>query len=185
MRLFVAIDLPAAEKTNMLRALERVAAPDLPIRWLAAESLHITLKFLGEVESARLAGVEDALRRAAAQTRAFELTIGQFGAFPSLGRPDIFWLGVQPSDALLSLQQAIEAAYEPLGFAREPRAFRPHITVGRRRGREPIRARARLDRMAREIDYQGTIAVDAVQLMRSHTEPKGARYETLANVELN
>jgi 2'-5' RNA ligase len=184
-RLFVAVDLPAAEKLVIARELERLSAYDLPIRWLAPETLHITLKFLGEVTDTQRAAVVAALRDVVPGTPRFQLTLRTLGAFPSLGRPNVFWLGVGPSEELQQLQRRIDAACAALGFEGEQRGYKAHITLGKTKARERIRARALLDRMVASFHYKGELQVQQVQLMRSHTGPRGARYETLESVELN
>lgn len=185
MRLFVAIDLPSAEKAVIGRALERLAAHDLPIRWLPADSLHITLKFLGETSESQCASITSGLRDVAAANTRFDISLQGLGAFPTLGRPDIFWLGVEPSGPLATLQQQVEAVCTPLGFAPEARAFKPHITIGKTKARQRIRNRAAVTRMAADFDYQAVVPVRALQLMQSWPGPHGARYETLATMELN
>ncbi|HET9440280.1 MAG TPA: 2'-5' RNA ligase family protein, partial [Longimicrobiales bacterium] len=84
MRLFVAIDLPALEKQRLARELERLAAYDLPIRWLDPDSLHITVKFLGEVADPERHGIARALRTAVSAHQPFDMGLQGLGAFPSL-----------------------------------------------------------------------------------------------------
>ena len=92
MRLFIAVNLPDAEKTRLAHALQAVAVPDLPARWVESDSLHITLKFLGEVPQARLPAVTAALAEAVDGAAAFAVALDGFGAFPSLSRPSILCL---------------------------------------------------------------------------------------------
>ncbi|HEY0672387.1 MAG TPA: RNA 2',3'-cyclic phosphodiesterase [Longimicrobiales bacterium] len=185
MRLFVAIDLPALEKQRLAGELERLAAYALPIRWLDPDSLHITVKFLGEVADSQRPGIARALRTAASAHQPFDLGLQGLGAFPSLSRPNVFWLGAQGGPALLGLQQSVETTLAELGFAPEDRVYRPHITVGKTKARETIRNRTLMDRMAGEFKYKATVRVETVELMRSFTDPRGARYEVLESVELH
>ncbi len=185
MRLFVAIDLPSAEKAVIGRALERLAAHDLPIRWLPADSLHITLKFLGETSEQQCASIISVLRDVAAANARFEIALQGLGAFPTLGRPNIFWLGVEPSAQLATLQQQVDAGCTALGYEVEERAFKPHITIGKTKARQRIRDRAAVTRMTADFDYRARVPVHALELMQSHLGPQGARYETLATMELN
>lgn len=184
MRLFVAINLPALEKQRLARELERLAAYALPIRWLDPDSLHITVKFLGEVADLHH-GIAHALRTATSAHQPFDLVLQGLGAFPSLSRPNVFWLGAEGGQALLGLQESVEATLAELGFAPEDRAYRPHITVGKTKARQIIRNRTLMDRMAGEFKYKATVRVDRVELMRSYTDPRGARYEVLESVELH
>jgi 2'-5' RNA ligase len=156
----------------------------LPVRWVAADSLHITLKFLGETPESITAQLEKALRGACDDFGPFDVAIGGFGAFPSSSRPSILWVGVTAPVALVKLQQRIEAAVAPLGFEPEGRAYTPHITVARAEKNARIRDRARMDRIAAEFDYKQVVRVRSVDLMRSFTGPRGARYELVRKVEL-
>lgn len=176
MRLFVAVNLPSAEKKRLALLLDTLQKSEASVRWLDAESLHITMKFLGDVADA--ASLNDALDRAAASVPPFDLEIAGFGAFPSPSRPRIFWLGVQAPPQLLELQRNIEAELEKLGYAREDRPFSPHITMGRARNGQRVE-RAAMDRMTSQVEYKTVLAVRSVDLMRSHLGQSGARYELL------
>lgn len=177
MRLFIAINLPDAEKGRLSKALEPLARMDLPVRWVAADSLHITLKFLGEVAENQLVRVRTAMTKAVRGISEFDVTVAGLGAFPSPSKPRIFKVGVAPVSELLQLQQRVEAECALIGFEPEQREYSPHITVGRARGR--------MDRITTDIDYNATLPVRAVDLMRSHVSPRGARYEVIDRMELH
>lgn len=183
MRLFVAVNLPSQEKLRLAALLEplRVAAPD--VRWVDAESLHITLKFLGEVADANLAAVRAALRQAALGIAPFDMEVGGFGTFPSATRARVFWIGVQAPAALYELQQHVEQQIAPLGFPTEKRQFQAHLTLGRARGTTMLE-RAAVDRIAARVVYKVTVRIDSVDLMRSHLSPRGARYELIEAARL-
>lgn len=184
MRLFVAINLPDAQKQRLAAALAPFTELALPVRWVAADSLHITIKFLGDVADEQVAGVRSALRAAAGDSAAFDVAIRGFGAFPTLARPHVLWVGAEPVPALLELQQNVERELNALGFEAETRIFRPHITVGRTRKGGVINNRALMDRMAGEFEYKETIRVQSVDLMRSQLGSQGARYEVMNRMEL-
>ncbi len=184
MRLFIAINLPDAEKTRLTQALHAVAALDLPARWVESDSLHITLKFLGEVPQPRLPAVAAALAEAAAGAAAFAVALSGFGAFPSLARPSILWVGVQAGPDMAELHGRIEAAYAPLGFPPDERAFRPHITVARVRKDGRIRDRQAMDRMQADFDYKTEFRATSVDLMHSRLGASRPRYEVLERMEM-
>ena len=176
--------MPAAERERLSAELRRVTERHpLPVRWLAADTLHITLKFLGTVEETDLPSVKGALS-AARRIARFDLSIGGFGAFPSKSRPNIFWVGVEPAAELRELHRLVDVAYKELGFESEDRAYHPHITVGRAQKDARIRDRERMDRIAGAFEYKAVLPVQSVELMRSHTGRGGARYEVLEGVEL-
>lgn len=186
MRLFIAINLPDTEKQRLSETLAAIAERHpLPVRWVAADSLHITLKFLGEVAESTIPQLEEALRVASDDFVPFDVAIGGFGAFPSSSRPSILWVGVTAPTELANLQQRIEAGAVPLGFEPEGRTYTPHITVARAEKNARIRDRARMDRIAAEFDYKQVVRVRSVDLMRSFTGPRGARYELMRKVDLH
>lgn len=178
MRIFIAINLPGEEKQRLSAILDHVAAFAHDVRWVAAESLHITMKFLGDVAEARIDGIKTVVHAAAANVAPFRIEIGGFGAFPSASRPSVFWLGIGPSPELAQLQDRIESGCTALGFEREARPFKPHLTLGRTRKDARV-PRAVMDRMTAQVGYKADVVVESVDLMRSHLGTRGARYELL------
>jgi 2'-5' RNA ligase len=181
MRTFIALNLPIGDRRALQQALEPAQRRSLPVRWVDDDGMHLTLKFLGEIDSSHAAAVGALLQQIAARHPALVLRIGGFGAFPSLRRANVLWVGVAAEPRLLALQRDLEDALVPLGHAREQRAFRPHLTVGRttRGSREPD-----VSRIAGEFDYGAAVAVDTVDLMLSHTGRGGSWYELLVKAPL-
>ncbi|HSR41582.1 MAG TPA: RNA 2',3'-cyclic phosphodiesterase, partial [Longimicrobiales bacterium] len=95
MRLFVAINLPAAERRRIHRAAGALRDHGLPIRWVEPDNFHVTLKFLGQIRREAVGEVEQAVAKAARGNAPFEATIGGFGAFPTIRRPRVLWMGVE------------------------------------------------------------------------------------------
>jgi 2'-5' RNA ligase len=184
-RLFIAINLPDAEKTRLTRALQAIATSEPAIRWTDAAALHITVKFLGEIAEPRVHAMAASLEEAAAGAAAFDVALSGFGAFPSLSRPNILWVGVQAAPGLAELHGRIERAFEPLGFAADNRVFRPHITVARMRKDGRIRDRQAMDRMKASFDYKTEFRAASVDLMQSRLGRGAARYEILQEMELH
>ncbi|MGH7751595.1 MAG: RNA 2',3'-cyclic phosphodiesterase, partial [Gemmatimonadales bacterium] len=133
MRLFVAVNLPEAVRRGLYQATEslRRRAPPLPVKWVKGDAIHLTLKFLGDVDPKQEPDIGGALARAVAGTRTFAVGVSGFGVFPDYRRPRVLWVGVEPHPSLELLQDAVERALTPLGFEPEGRAFRPHLTLGR------------------------------------------------------
>ncbi|MEX0908099.1 MAG: RNA 2',3'-cyclic phosphodiesterase [Gemmatimonadota bacterium] len=176
MRTFVALNLTPAERGRLHAALEPVRMRGLPVRWLAADGLHLTLKFLGDIEGAEVARLDHALRDVAARHSPVALRVGGLGAFPSIRRASIVWVGVQPDAPLMALQDDVELSLSRLGYTRELRLYRPHVTVGR------VRAGARAPDVTRTLDHlnhESTVIIDSLDLMRSHAAGDGSRYEPL------
>jgi 2'-5' RNA ligase len=182
-RLFIAINLPATEKQRLSDILAPLRAYDAPVRWVDPDSLHVTLKFLGEVADNDVPSVEAAMLQAADRSQRFKMRLGGFGAFPSMSGARVFWLGVDASPLLFELQANVEESCAPLGFLPEKRAFSPHLTLGRVRKNSHV-GRGDADRFAAEAVYNAVVAVDSLELMRSHLSPRGARYEVLESARL-
>ncbi|MGH9580652.1 MAG: RNA 2',3'-cyclic phosphodiesterase, partial [Terriglobales bacterium] len=139
MRLFVALDIDESIRARLAQFVQGVQrfAPDA--RWISPESLHLTLKFIGEVDPGELGAVQNAL--AGVQAVATAVRIHRTGFFPSARAARVFWVGVQSDARLTALAEAVEQALVPLGIAREERAYSPHLTLARsgsgRPGRKP------------------------------------------------
>lgn len=177
MRTFVALNLPPDERTRIHAALEPLRSRGLPVRWVDADALHITIKFLGEIEGQEVTPLNTALAAVAALHPPQELRIGGFGAFPSLRRANVLWIGVSGDALLERLQRDAELALSRLGYVRELKPFRAHITVGRTKSgaRAPD-----MERFAGAVDYNSTVRIETLDLMRSHLGSDGAHYEALA-----
>ena len=174
--------LPDEIRGRLAREVDALRPHAPGVAWVAAENLHVTVKFLGSVEEARLADVIAALRHVAAVS-AFEVEIRGLGAFPSLSRPRVLWAGAPGSPAFTRLAEGVDQALVALGFPPEARGFTPHVTLGR--VREPRRNDALTAALeAADARPFGPLRVERVSLMRSDLSPRGARYTELAAVPL-
>jgi len=180
MRLFIAIDLPDSVRAALAREQARLrdgCARSRDIRWTRPEGLHLTLKFLGQVEATRVTDVTEALN-ALGPYETFEIEVGGFGFFPSARRPRVFWVGSQATPVLGELARRVEAAMEPLGFAREDRPFQPHLTLARLEGQRP---QPELDAAVQKGEASfGRFTVTEFFLFESKLRPGGAEYSKLA-----
>ncbi len=158
----------------------RDAREKLPVKWVRPENIHLSLKFLGDVEEAREPELREALRRAAGargEQRPLILQIAGFGVFPDYHRPHVVWAGVTPDPGLELLQHAVEQAFAPLGFPTEARAFRPHVTLGRAARDARPRDFAGLEAILAGTDFDETVTVAEVDLMQSTLQPNGPVYQ--------
>lgn len=185
----MAIDLPDEVRDRLgdiIARLSRRIAPGT-VRWVRPDGIHLTLKFLGEVSTGSLSQVRDVLARASDAHAPFEARVGGLGCFPNPRRPRVIWVGVEePSGRLASLQQALEAQFERLGYRREGRPFSPHLTLGRVRegaGADAVQAVGASVGLEPVPDL-GTIPVRAICLFRSDLRPSGAVYTRLAEIAL-
>ena len=184
MRLFVAINIPKKEKDRIFRAARPFREQDYPVRWVRSDLLHLTLKFLGEVSPRKLSAIEVTIGNVTRDTASFPMEVGGFGAFPTIRRPRIFWVGVEPSPALRCLKQDLEWGLSELGFGRETRAFHPHFTLGRAVSDLGAGAFRGLDSLSAEVSFHAELNVWKVDLMESHLSSSGPRYEVLASFPL-
>lgn len=155
------------------------------ISWVGTDNLHVTLKFLGDIEERRAEEIGSALAEAVAEIEAFDVALRGLGAFPTPARPRVIWAGVGSGEARLAVLAAtVDQSLIRLGFPREARAFSAHITLGR--VREPRRDPALAEALARALDLElGATRVDRVVLMRSELSPRGARHSELATLPLD
>lgn len=184
MRCFVAIDLPDDVRARVAAAQERLrdAAPRADVRWTAPASMHLTLRFLGEVLD--VAPVETVLAAIGARHRPFEITAGGLGAFPGPSRPRILWAGITGGVRELGLLAAdVERALEPLGFAPEARPFRGHLTLARVRSSRGLRRIG--DLLRADAPAFGSWTATDMVLYRSHPRPGGSVYEAMARAPLD
>jgi 2'-5' RNA ligase len=183
MRTFIAIDLEPGLKRaleDLIRKLKRTGAD---VRWVDARGMHLTLKFLGEVEAAAIPDLEQEVRQASSVHTRFPLVLRATGTFPDGKSPRILWAGVAEEPALMSLQKAIEAGLEKRGFPAEARPFHPHLTLGR------VKSAAHVHEAAAELEkYRDTVfgemTARTVTLFESVLKPQGAEYKVVAEFEL-
>ena len=180
MRTFVAVELDDECRRALCNAIERLKPLAGGVRWVRAEAVHLTLKFIGEIDECAVPGVIEALEPAAAASEPFSMRIAGLSAFPSRGRPRVIYGGVEErSGTLMALQAAVESAVaEELGVAPERRRWTPHITLGRVKD---ARRCPRMEQIAAALPDQdfGEVCVGSFVLMQSELRPTGALYTPL------
>ena len=168
MRLFVGLDLPEPVQSALFASMGGVAGA----RWQSAAQLHLTLRFIGEVDRHSAADIAAALGRV--NIRPFTAELGEPGLFEHRGRIDALWVGVRPAEALAGLAKAINTALASVGIAPEPRAFVPHITIAR--GRTMIGATGWPQSPIRRVAWP----VNGFALFESRMGKDGSDYAMLA-----
>jgi 2'-5' RNA ligase len=181
-RAFVAIPIPEP-LCVVLGGLRRAAPAGAPVRWTGPDSIHLTLKFLGDVEPERLDAVRGALSSFPWNLAPFAFTLSRVGGFPSLSRPRVLWVGVTAgAERLVDLAGRVERALGTLDFPREERAFSPHLTIGRVKAQGP---RGWAEAFARDAHLAPVeVLVSEIRLYRSELLPSGARHTVLHAVPL-
>ena len=190
MRAFIAIQLSQDLKSQIgeLRSQLRRAARDLGgVSWVQPDGIHLTLRFLGEIQESQVEELGRVMMHAAVGVYPFTLKVAGIGAFPSIQRARVVWLGVYDEsgcNALRQLQAAIEQGVVNLGFAPEDRDFSPHLTLARIRERQA--ALQLTSTLASERDrLVGSMRAESVTLMRSQLRPDAAVYTPLVEVPLS
>lgn len=187
-RTFVAIELDAPLRNALAQVqadlrnrLQKAMGPDVRIQWVKPDSVHLTLKFLGDIPEERVPEIEAALAHVTGAHARCTVDVGGLGAFPDARAPRVLWVGLSSQvEGLTRLAVAVERALVALGFAPEPKPFNPHLTLARikERSRDIGRALA-ADHMLEQTAPIGTVAVNAIALMKSELKPSGAVYTRL------
>jgi 2'-5' RNA ligase len=187
-RSFVAVELSEEARRGLARLRRELEGNEHRfVKWVNPAGIHLTLKFLGNIPSERVAETTEALRRAAQGILPFHLEISGLGAFPSLRQARVLWVGVRGEmDKLSRLQKNTDSELATLGFAKEERPFVPHLTLARiREGTSPPERKSFGELVCSVIfEDKYSIEVEAVRLMRSQLTPAGAIYTCLSVVEL-
>lgn len=187
-RVFIAVDLPPAIQESVEKqtaSLRRTLGDDL-IRWVPAQNMHLTLKFIGNIAASHLDFLKQMLTQSVNSQRQFDLQIGGIGSFPNLKRPRVLWVGIHAPADLTSLQKNVEAGAVRLGYEKEERGFSPHLTLGRVRQNVSAvdlqRIRSALENT--QIGRIGTTTIEAVHLYKSDLHTDGSIYTKLLSVSL-
>ena len=182
-RTFIGVDINPDTVQKVSELLVQLK-PRLPgIRWVPSRNFHFTLKFLGDIEEAKIDPIAHALERALCPFPRFTINVKSLGVFPDGKRPRILWVGLE-GNRLPALALEIERALEPLGFTPDERGFLPHLTVGRWRQFESSAKTlaAELDKWQRHQFGESKVA--EVIFFRSELKPEGAFYHPLKVVAL-
>jgi len=197
-RTFIAIELPHTWQAALADLQAAWQQQDRQIagqvRWVAPENVHLTLKFLGDVPTNKIATLQTTLTAICQTQTPFQLTMGATGVFPNPSRPRVLWVGLTGDlPRLQHFAQAIEKGLIPLQFAPERRGFSPHLTLGRVRDTATPEQCQRIGQMVTSFRPEHTITrwqnleslvVHGVNLMRSDLSPSGAHYTRLATLPL-
>jgi len=184
-RCFIALNLPAEIKGRLAELEARLKEARADVSWVKPENVHLTLKFLGGVEEARVPLVKRAVQEGLRREGPLVLTLAGLGVFPNPRSPRVVWVGVGgDTERLQNLQERLEQALGEVGFPREARSFSPHITLGRMRSRQGATGLMELvGRLgANEV---GSMRAESIELMRSQLHPAGAVYTILESFPLS
>jgi 2'-5' RNA ligase len=188
-RSFIAVELPDELKSWLASLQDSLKSGEQHgVKWVNPYSIHLTLKFLGNIDIDRTNAIVRVMQASAQVIRPFHLEVKDLGAFPNLRRAQVIWVGVSGElDLLIKLQQHLESKLTPLGFTAEVRHFSPHLTLARLRNQASLKERQNLGDLISNIKFKAaySIEVKTISLMRSHLTREGAIYNQISSVELN
>jgi len=187
-RSFIAIELPDELKEGLaqIEAQLKLGKPS-SVKWVDPSSIHLTLKFLGNIAVDRISAITQVMEEATQGISPFHLEVTGLGVFPNLKRVQVAWVGIGGEiDKLGQIQQRIESSLAPLGFTAESRPFTPHLTLARLRDRASADERQRFGQLIAGTRFEAvyTIKVASINLMRSQLTRDGAIYSRLSSVGL-
>ncbi len=182
-RTFICFELPEHVKNTLDELQSELKRYGRGVRWVRPQGIHLTLKFLGDVEANLIDRIGDGVKRASNGMSPIDIRLQQAGAFPNFKRPRVFWVGIdEPSGRLPGLYAAIEDAMAGLGFAKEQRPFSPHLTIGRVKSHDGLNAVIEALKDVKLSPMKFTAG--RVVVMQSQLRPGGAVYTPLKIIEL-
>ena len=178
MRLFVALDIPDAVRRALRELMARLKPECAGARWVRPEGMHITLKFLGETDEAKLDSIRAALSSIHSGD-AIESNFRGIGFFPNEFHPKVVWCGIQASSNLPELAADVDHALQSLSFSAETRAFTPHLTLARFNSHKGLDTLVRAANNLKSYDF-GSARSSEFHLYQSVLKPSGPEYTRLA-----
>ncbi len=187
-RSFIAIELPDELKQLLARLQAQLrAGKPAPVKWADPYGIHLTLKFLGNIDTGKISEITSVMKETARGTSPFRLEVREPGAFPNLRRVQVIWVGLGGEvDSLGEFQQRLESNLVPLGFPPESRAFKPHLTLARVRDRASAEERSGLGQLiaGTGLGTNYVFRVDTINLMKSQLTREGAIYSRISSARL-
>ena len=181
-RAFIGIEIPLEVKDALCNMSSSLKKKVKDIRWIRAEGIHITLKFLGNISSANIKEIETVLDPLCSSGQAIDLNLNGVGVFPDLKHPRIVWVALGgETDKLTALQRGIDKSCAAVGFPEEKRAYTPHLTLGRVKSYKGGRKLKNLEQLFSEITFSDMphFRANFVHLYKSDLKPDGAVYTKL------
>lgn len=181
-RTFIAIEISDSVREKIAALQENLKKAGERISWTKPGNIHLTLKFLGDVEENQIEAIADAVNRSAKGIRSFSYQVRNLGAFPNIRRARVLWVGVEnKTDELTELANRLEDELSKIGFKKEKHKFKPHLTIGRvksRLGEQFIKRFEKLDFSENEV------RVEEINVIKSDLKPTGAIYTPLKKIML-
>ena len=183
-RCFIALELPQPVQKHLAGIISGLKDTQADIKWVDPKNTHLTLKFLGEITPEQVNCAREFLVQQSGKHLSIHCRTGQIGVFPSWNRPQVIWLGLKDGiQKILDLQTTLEDSLAECGFARDPKKFKPHLTLGR------VRSPNNMDKLAEKIN---TAPLDEIELsfgeltlIKSTLTSNGPIYQSLETIKLS
>lgn len=189
MRLFIAVNFPddLLNKIEQIMSFFKKKTPPAALKWVQTEHMHLTLKFIGEVEENKVGLIKEILIKSVKRQLPFDIEVGELGMYPHKNNPRVIWLGITGGEPLIDMQKMLDQKLASLDIKREGRPFSPHLTIARvRRDADPSAVRLIGETLSQfTVEPLGAVTIDRVQLYQSDLKPSGPIYTTLFSVPLN
>ncbi|MBN2413803.1 RNA 2',3'-cyclic phosphodiesterase [candidate division KSB1 bacterium] len=182
-RTFICFEIPVPIKERIVKLQNELRSLGRGVRWVNPDGIHLTLKFLGDVQEKDIVKIAEAVKTSVNGFMPVKIKIANTGAFPNFKRPRVIWIGVEePTGQLVEIHRVIEQELEKLEYEKENRNFSPHLTLGRIKSSDGIeKITNKLSN--REINFGEFTAVEII-IMKSELKPSGAVYTPLFKIEL-
>ena len=188
-RTFISVEVPDRVKVALGDLTGGLREEGLSeVRWTRPQGIHLTLKFLGNIDPRMASGIMDGLKTAAQRTTPFQLGLGSLGVFPNIAKPRVIWMGLAGEwEQLRLLQEAVEEQTLSLRFSRDKRGFTPHLTLGRVRNSLSSPKREMLSQAIKTTSFPSSLSwqVREANLIHSTLTPEGAIYRKLGTAQFN
>lgn len=187
MRVFVAIELPPEIKDYLAKVQVKLKTANADVKWVNPQNIHLTLKFLGEIDEKQLMEISRILEDTARDRSQFHIRLASFGAFPNIKSCRVIWVGIDKGDAeTKEIAKDLEREIEKIGIPKEERAFSSHITIGRMRSSlNRQKLTQALEKLASDSEgFPAESPVTKITLYKSTLTPQGPIYKILKEVNL-
>ncbi len=182
-RAFIAIKIPEYIVEKIKSVQNELKKTTTQVSWVNPGNIHITLKFLGNIDESKIDEVVSQIKNAVVGLPQFNIRIQGIGAFPNFKRPKVFWIGTEQNEQLIKLANSIDMNMLTLGFKKESRPFKAHLTFGRVKGTQEMTEC--LDILHQNINFKGgCFLAEEIFLIKSDLKPTGAVYTPLEKIKL-
>ncbi len=183
-RAFIAVEIDSTNKQKLSELITLLKKTDTDVKWVNENQMHLTLKFLGNIEETKVGEVSRTLESITKDFKEFYISLFKIGAFPNINKPRVIWISLdEGKDILKLLADRIDSVLEKIGFAKEKREFNAHLTLGRVKSLKNI---SQLTELIQKTAFQSQdkIKISSLILFQSTLTSKGAIYAPLAEIKL-